>query len=333
MKVFLFWIIVAGLFFAGAMMFMTQMPGQPALSASGAMTEDETTVADRLTNHVDSLAREIGARGPGAPGKYADAASYIGTMLKRAGLQVREIPFESKGLQARNIEATLQGTRKKDEILLLGANYDSDLKSPGAEDNASGCAVLLEIARLLGDSANERTVRFVFFGNGAGDFAGEEKSGSWIYAREAQKRGDKIVTMLNFNCLGNYKDTPGSQSIPFPMGAAYPGTGNFLLIAGDLSAREIVRNTVGEFRRNARFPCHGLALPGIVPGWSNGDHAGFIRFGYPAIVVTDTGKWRFENAGTLFDTPDRIVDYPKMARVTVGMAKVVTALAKSSGAL
>lgn len=332
MKLLIFWLIVIAAFVAAAGAFMTQMPGQSLAAASGVPTDDESEIKDRLKNHVDALAIDIGARGHAYPAQGADTVRYLSTQLKRARFDVRETTFDSKGKPTVNVEGTLIGTRKKDEVLLLGANWDSQGKSPGADDNASGCAVLLEIARLIGDTASERTVRIVFFGNGGGSYAGGEESGAWAYAREAQKRGDKIVTMLDFDCLGNYNDKPGSQSGPFPISTRYPSVGNFVLFAGDLGARDLVRRAVGEFRKGARMPCHGVALPGFLPGMHDGDFAAFAHFGFPALVVTDTGQYRFDKIGTLWDTVDRL-EFERMARATAGIARVINALAKTGGSL
>lgn len=332
MKLLVFWLIVIAAFGGGSVAFMTQMPGQSVPVASGALTDDEATLKDRLKNHVDAIAMDIGARGHGYPGPSSETVRYLSTQLKRARFDVRETTFDSKGMPAVNLEGTLMGTRKKDEVLLLGANWDSQGKSPGADDNASGCAVLLEIARMIGDTASERTVRVVFFGNGAGPFAGGENSGAWTYAREAHKRGDKIVTMLDFDCLGNYRDTPGSQSVPFPLSTCYPSSGNFVLFGGDLGVRDLVRRAVGEFRKMGRFPCHGVALPGFIPGVLDADFGAFTHFGYPAFVVTDTGKYRYDKVGTLWDTVDRL-DFDKMARATTGILRVVNAMARTGGSL
>jgi Zn-dependent M28 family amino/carboxypeptidase len=331
-KTILIWLIVIAAFVGASLAFMTQMPGQSAPAATGPLSDVETTIKDRLKSHVETLAVDIGARGHGYPAATADTLRYLSGQLRRARFETREITFDSKGMPTVNLEGTLVGTRKKDEVLLLGANYDTDGKSPGAADNASGCGVLLEVARLIAESASERSVRVVFFGNGSGSFAGDEKSGAWNYAREARKRGDKIVVMLDFDSLGHFKDTPGSQSAPFPLSTFYPSTGNFVLFAGDLGARDLVRTAVGEFRKTTRFPCQGAAMPGLLPGMNSADYASFANFGFPALVVTDTGSYRFDKAGTLWDTVDRL-DFDKMARAAGGIAKVVAAFARTTGSL
>ncbi|MDZ4773462.1 MAG: M28 family peptidase [Planctomycetota bacterium] len=332
MKTLIFWLIVIAGFVVGSLAFMTQMPGATVLTVTGAAGEDDARIESSLRGHVESFASEFGARGNSYPQASAQTILYIEREMKRANFEIKQSTFDSRITPGVNIEGTLLGTRKKDEILLLGANYDTDGKSPGAEDNASGCAVLFEMLRVFGEAASERTVRVVFFGNGAGQYAGEENSGAWAYAREAHKRGDKIVAMIDFDCLGHFKDAPGSQSVPFPLSTVYPSTGNFVLFAGQLGARDLVRTATSEFRKAGRFPCHGLALPGFLPGVKSGDYAAFAKFDYPAIVATDTGSFRFDKVGTLWDTTERL-DYPKMARATSNLIRVVTALAKTGGTL
>jgi hypothetical protein len=331
-KQFVIWVLVFVAFFGGGLAFMTQMPGQSVPASAGALNEEENALKERVKSHVESLAQEIGARGTGYPAGTSSALNYLSSQLRRTRFEPREVGFDAKGAPAINLEGTLVGTRKKDEVVLLGANYDSDGKSPGANDNASGCAVLLEVARLIGETAPERSVRVVFFGNGAGSAAGEDRSGAWVYAREAKKRGDKIVAMIDFDCLGVYKNTPGSQSIPFPFSPFYPSIGNFVFFGGDIGSREIVRTAVGEFRKGTRFPCHGGVVPGLLPGVHSSDFGSFSHFGFPAMIVTDTGTYRFDKVGTAWDVIDRL-DYDKMARATGGIAKVVLALAKTGGSL
>src|SRR5436190_9680912 len=183
-KTILIWLIVIGAFLGGSFAFMTQMPGQTVPTAVGALSEEENFLCGRLKSHVESLALDIGCRGHGYPAATAATLQYLTREMGRANFDMREVTFDSKGMPTVNLEGTLVGTRRKDEVLLLGANYDTDGKSPGADDNSSGCAVLLEVARMIDETVPERSVRVVFFGNGAGHLAGDDRSGAWHYARE-----------------------------------------------------------------------------------------------------------------------------------------------------
>ena len=327
MKTFLIWLVVAAVFCASLGAWMSMMPGGRHLGGLAPLTEDQQTVAENLALHVDALASAVGARGPHQPQAQGDARDYLRRALTRAGLDVSDHAFTAGGLSVSNLEVTLVGTRRPDDVVVIGAHYDSSPGSPGADDNASGCAVLVELARAMSATRCERTIRFVLFANGAGTLAGNERSGGSIYAREARKRGDKIVAMLSLDSLGYYRDAAGSQKLPFPVQLAYPGSGNFVMFSGDVGSRELVRACVREFRKSAHFPSEGLAAPVLVSGTAASDDVGFRLQGYPAVVVTDTGVLRNDAIGTARDTPGRL-DYQRMARVTAGLVHVVQALGR-----
>jgi Zn-dependent M28 family amino/carboxypeptidase len=226
----------------------------------------------------------------------------------------------------RNIEATKRGTGATDEIVLVGAHYDSVEGTVGANDNASGVAGLLAIAHLLRDTPLPRTLRFVAFVNEEAPFFNYNEMGSQVYAKAVSARGDHIVAMLSLETIGFYSDDPGSQRYPFPFNLLYPERGNFIGFIGNVRSRGLVRNCVASFRRGAQFPSEGAAIPAAVPGVSWSDHASFWPHGVPAVMVTDTAPYRYPFYHTGQDTPDRI-RYPHFARVVTGLAQVVRDLA------
>jgi Zn-dependent M28 family amino/carboxypeptidase len=310
---------------------MSGMPGD-SVKVTVPLTSDQQTVAEDLSLHVDALASDAGARGVYKPTALEDAGAYLTKQLERAGYNVRILPFTAGGQKMTNLDATLAGTQRGTDIIVIGAHYDSLTGSPGANDNASGCAVLLEVAKALAETSCERTVRFALFANGAGDVAGDERSGSSVYARDLRKNGDKVVAMLSLDSLGTYRDTPGSQKLSFPLSLAYPKTGNFVLFAGDMGSRDLVRTCVGEFRKTGRLPSEGLAAPESVSGITASDDIGFRAQGFPAIVVTDTGKLRNDRIGTAADTPEKL-DYQRMARLTSGLVHLVKSLGSRATSL
>jgi hypothetical protein len=331
-KTLLFWIVTFAVFFGGAIFFMTSMPGEPHSGAMPALSDDERTIADRLSGCVETIGRDYGSRGTHQPQALDDTATYLHSALRKAGYDVHESNVESKIGTLHTLECTQLGTRSADEFIVVGAHYDCEARSPGSDSNASGCAVLVEIARLVKDTANERSVKFLLFPTGSGAHASDEKSAAAIYAREMRTKHEKVVVMLSLDGLGYYRDTPASQSVPFPFGLVYPDTGNFVAFIGDLESREVTRKAVELFRFSAKFPSQGIAVPGFMPDFECSDHAGFRHQGFPAILVTDTGTLRYPQSGTSFDTNDRL-DYEKMARVTTGLARVVTGLAKKTSLL
>ena len=273
-----------------------------------------------------ALAGRIGERNVWRPEAMAAAAGYIQESLEDAGYTVNVQPFTSRGLTLNNIEAVLPGHGATDEIIVIGAHYDSVADSPGADDNASGVAALLELARLLAGSTLPRTVRFVTFANEEAPFFYGDEMGSNLYAARAQAQGEHVEAMLSLETLGYFTDQPGSQRYPFPFSLFYPDTGNFIGFVGNLSSRPLVRKAVGAFRASTAFPSEGVAAPSGIEGIHWSDHWSFWEAGYPAIMVTDTAPFRYPYYHTSMDTPGQL-DYTGLARVTGGLAEVVGVLA------
>ena len=196
----------------------------------------------------------------------------------------------------------------------------------GANDNASGVAALVEVARLLVAKPLARSVRFVAFVNEEAPFFYTLDMGSHRYARRAHERGDNITAMLSLETIGYYSDAPGSQHYPFPFSFFYPDTANFIGFVGNLSSRSLVRCSLDAFRQYTPFPSEGLASPGWITGISWSDHWSFWQAGYPAIMITDTALFRYAHYHAPTDTPDKL-DYNRTARVVNGLSYVVEVLA------
>ncbi len=152
--------------------------------------------------------------------------------------------------------------------------------------------------------------------------------GSRVYARRCRRRGEAIVAMLSLETIGYYSDAPGSQYYPPPVGLISPSTGDFIGLIGNVALRKLVRAAVGSFRRHARFPSEGAALPGFIAGVGCSDHWAFWQEGYPAVMVTDTAPFRYPYYHTRHDTQDKL-GFDRMARVVNGLRGVVTDLASA----
>jgi Zn-dependent M28 family amino/carboxypeptidase len=237
-------------------------------------------------------------------------------------------PFESQGKPVHNIVAENRGHAAEGEIVVVGAHYDTVLGSPGANDNGSGVAALLELARLLADRPLPRTLRFVAFVNEEAPFSYTDEMGSLVHARGARARGEHIQAMLSLETIGSYSDAPGSQHYPFPLSLFYPDTANFIGFVGNLGSRGLVRRALRTFRQTTAFPSEGAAVPASIPGVGWSDHWSFWQAGYPAIMVTDTAFYRYAHYHTGGDTPDR-VDYDRTARVVAGLARAIAELGGS----
>ena len=306
--------------------FVTGMPGSSWTGPLPPLTDREQLIRDHLKRHVAALAGRIGERNVWRPEAMAAAAAYIQGSLEEAGYTVTVQPFTSRGLSVANNEAVLPGHAAADEIIVVGAHSDSVADSPGADDNASGVAAMLEIARLLATSTLPRSVRFVAFANEEAPFFYGDEMGSNRYAARAQAHGERIVAMLSLETLGYYTAEPGTQKYPFPFSWFYPDTGNFVGFVGNFASRPLVRQAVGAFRASTAFPSEGVAAPSGMEGIHWSDHWSFWQAGYPAIMITDTAPFRYPYYHQVSDTPQQL-DYAGLARVTGGLAEVVGVLA------
>lgn len=306
--------------------FVTGMPGRSWTGTQPPLTDKEQLIHDNLRRHVAALAGRIGERNVWRPEAMTAAAGYIRKTFEEAGYGVNVQAFPSRGLTVSNIEAVLPGHGAADDIIVVGAHYDTVADCPGANDNASGVAAMLELARLLAGSTLSRSVRFVAFANEEAPFFYGEEMGSNRYAMRAQAQGERIEAMLSLETLGYYTDEPGSQKYPFPFSWFYPDTGNFVGFVGNLSSRSLVRRAIGAFRASTAFPSEGVAAPSGIEGIHWSDHWAFWQAGYPAIMVTDTAPFRYPHYHAATDTPQQL-DYTGLARVTGGLAEVVAVLA------
>lgn len=305
---------------------MIRMPGE---SYTGPLPTDEpavTRLADELRRHVTTLASEIGERNLRRYPQLMAAAGYVERELQAAGYQVERQQYEISGVACHNLIAELPGATRPAEIVVIGAHYDSALGTPGANDNASGTAALLALARQLADSQPERTVRFVAFTNEEAPYFQTEQMGSLVYARRCRAQDERITAMLSLETIGYFSETAGSQHYPEPLAAFYPDRGDFIGVIGNVGSRRLVRRVVRAFRGAARIPSEAGAMPGEMTGVGWSDHWSFWEAGYPAVMITDTAPFRYQYYHAPEDTPDKC-DFPRMALVVEGIASVIRELA------
>jgi Zn-dependent M28 family amino/carboxypeptidase len=275
---------------------------------------------------VQALAGRIGERNLQRPGSLDAAARYLREALHDVGLAVETQEFEVERTPVVNVESALEGGALREQIVVVGAHYDSIAGSPGANDNATGAAAVLELARLLAPERLPCTLRFVLFVNEEPPYYLGAAMGSRRYAKRCRARGERVVAMLSLETIGYYTVAPGSQAYPFPFGLLYPSTGNFIGFVGNLASWGLVRRCVRSFRRHTAFPSQWLVAPAwtVGVGWS--DHSSFWEQGYPAVMVTDTALFRYGPYHSSEDTPEKI-RYDCAARVVAGLARVVIDLA------
>lgn len=322
----LFYFTILAIFAVGGA-WMIMLPGSSHKGPLPPMTATEAEAELRLREHVTTLAGTIGERNTRRHHALQQAADYISGRFVSCGFRVRGQAYTADGMEVKNIVAEIAGTVRPAEIVIIGAHYDSPPGSPGADDNASGVAALLELVRRFSSEKPARTLRFVAFTNEEPPYFQTGLMGSRVYADGAKRRNENIVAMLALESIGYYSDAPGSQLYPFPFSLFYPDTGNFIGFVGNFGSRSLLRRAIGAFRKSTPFPSEGVTSPEFIPGIGWSDHWSFWREGYPALMVTGTALFRNPHYHQPTDTPDRL-DYGRMTRVVGGLEQVVLDLVK-----
>lgn len=302
---------------------MIAMPGRSWSGPLPPLDDDARRLADRLRTHVAAVASR--EHNVWALAELEDAARHIERALEAAGYAVRREEFRSDIAPVRNLVVEIPGGARREEIVVVGAHYDSVRGAPGANDNGSGVAAVLELAQAFRGWKPARTWRLVLFVNEEPPFFRTGQMGSRVHAERARARGERIVAMYSLETIGWYSDAARSQHYPFPFSWFYPDRGDFLAFVANLPSRRLLHETLAAFRTHARFPSDGLAAPAFIPGVDWSDHGSFWDAGYPAIMVTDTAPYRYPHYHTPQDTPDK-VDYERLARVVRGLERTFRAL-------
>jgi Zn-dependent M28 family amino/carboxypeptidase len=296
-----------------------------SLAMNRTMDTSSPILADRLHAHVSHLALDIGERNVFRPDALHAAADYIRREWSAQGYQVNSQYYQAFGVNSENLEVHRTGKTRPEEIIVVGAHYDTVTGSPGADDNASGIAALLELTRLFSAMETARTLRFAAFVNEEPPFFFWGQMGSRVYAEAAKARGENIRLMISLEMLGSYSDKPGSQGYPPLLRHFYPDRANFIAMVSNRASRKELRQLAATFKAHSDFPVESLAAFEFVPGVAWSDHLSFWRQGYPAIMVTDTAFYRNAAYHSADDTPEKL-DYPAMGKVVEGLFRALMAL-------
>ena len=303
---------------------MIRMPGKN-VSTPAQLSPEEVTLRGELQADVQKLAGEIGERNLQHYTALGRAADFIEKSFSTAGLAPRRDSYKLGEFDCHNIEVEIRGASPK--IVLVGAHYDSVLGAPGANDNGTGVAAMLALARRFAAKPQAQTLRFVAFVNEEPPYFHSAEMGSWVYAGRCKERGDQISAMVSLETIGYFSDEPHSQVYPSSaLGAFYPKTGNFIGFVANVGSRSLLRRALKTFRESARLPCEGAAVPSFIPGVGWSDHWSFWEHGYPALMITDTAPFRYPHYHSATDTPDKL-DYDRFTLVVSGMQKVIEELA------
>lgn len=294
------------------------------ISFEGVKMED---IKSNLISTVKYLSHDIGQR------SYLDikelnmTATYIEDRLRSYGCAVKRQAFTYKGKTYYNIIAEVKGAQdEKEGILVIGAHYDTVIGTPGADDNASGVAGLLELARLTVLKPIKRTVHFVAFSLEEPPVFMTRHMGSYAYAKSLKDNGINVCGMISLEMLGYFCDNKGCQYYPLPMFRwFYPDRGNFISFVGNISSRAFTKKVERSFKSLSSLPLESLNTVSLVPGVNFSDHSSFWKFGYPAFMITDTAFYRNPNYHGIGDT-DPTLDYERMSELVKGLYKTLSFL-------
>ena len=328
----------------------------PGESFAGAATSDLQQLEGALAAHLQVLAGDIGERSLYKPAGMRAAERYITDQLSSFGLkpqtqhytvkaelirqtserlrrhygtwlheQLPDYPVELGDAALKNIWVEIPGTLKPERLLVVGAHFDTVANTPGANDNGSGVAALLELARALSTAQPRITIILVTLSAEElpiGGIAGASGSSAFLDRLLAQNRIP--FGMLSLETMGYYNDEKGSQNYPVPLNYYYPDQGNFIAFVSDATSREFVREFGGRFRQHAEIASQGATLPArLVPDVLRSDHETYILRGIPGMMVTDTANFRYPDYHRNTDSLARI-NIEKLARVVNGLLGAIS---------
>ncbi len=254
-------------------------------------------VKKNLIEIVNHLSDNIGQRSYLDVHKLNIAARYIEERFTSCACKTERQLFDYRGDSYCNIICEVKGTDRRDDgILVIGAHYDTVIGTPGADDNASGIACLIELARLAILEPPKRTTCFVAFCLEEPPVFMTQNMGSYVYAHSLNESNISVYGMISLEMMGYFSEQKGSQYYPNHLFKYfYPDKGNFIAFVGNVASLSFTKKVKTNFKSVSRFPVESLNAISIVPGVDFSDHRNFWKFGYPAFMITDTGFYRNPN--------------------------------------
>ena len=304
------------------------------LSSAGAITGvmmtpcrgdsmDRDLIQANLTEHLRFLSVTLGDRSIHRPGHLKAAEDYVSQSFAAMGYAPRRQAFSHLKEEVGNVIA---GDENPGGYYILGAHFDTVAGTPGADDNASGVAVLLEVARLARNLTPPKPWAFIGFTCEEPPAFFTPDMGSRVYAKRARRQKANILGMLCLEMVGYYSQAPDSQSLPLPLNLmGYPTTGNFIGLVSNRGSRPLMVRLAAALERDCRLPAVTLSVPfegHILPEVRLSDHASFWDEGYPAVMLTDTAFMRNPNYHGPGDVMDRL-DLPAMTDLTLGLVNFI----------
>jgi Zn-dependent M28 family amino/carboxypeptidase len=314
---------VAGLFLLvfAAYIYVTQ----PLLGVDRSATSASPDPS-RLAEHVSVISGLLTPRDESHPDNLDRVAAYVRQEFEAAGARVSEQPYQADGKTYRNVVAAFG--RASEERIVVGAHYDTYGPLPGADDNASGVAGLIELAYLVGAADLPLQVDLVAFTLEEPPFFRTAYMGSAVHAEALKQEGVRLRVMMSLEMIGYFTDAEHSQSYPGRvLGLFYPSKGNFISIVGKFGQVGILRRVKRAMSEASELPVYSMTGPRFVPGIDFSDHLNYWNHGYPAVMITDTAFHRNLRYHTKDDTADHL-DYVRMADVVAGVYAAVRDLAR-----
>jgi Zn-dependent M28 family amino/carboxypeptidase len=280
---------------------------------SPATMPDASVDPGALEHHVRALTQTYHPRSVDDATQLDAAGDFVLAQLRSAGANPDIRSYEVDGRTYRNFVARFGPA--EGQLLVIGAHYDACGSTPGADDNASGTAALIELTRLLAGKAPARPVELVAYTLEEPPYFRTGAMGSAHHAEGLHRQGREVRLMIAVEMIGFYRDTPRSQAFPMAgLDLLYPDTGNFIAVVGKFSDFGTMRRVKGLFLGASNLPVETINAPASVPGVDFSDHRNYWKFGIPAVMVTDTAFLRNPNYHGSGDTADTL-DYPRMAKV------------------
>jgi Zn-dependent M28 family amino/carboxypeptidase len=284
---------------------------------------EKQKVMDNLYQHVEMLSVKIGERHLWKEGSLHKSEEYIGSALGSYGYATGRQTYSCYGKSVSNLIAEKTGSDPG--TIVVGAHYDTVPGTPGADDNASGLAGLLELARLHQVIQSRKTIVFVAFVNEEPPCFGSSHMGSMVYANYIKIHRIPLEVMISLEMIGYFRQER-IQKYPLPgMGICYPKTGDYIGVVGNFRSSRYVSFIKKGIRKHSNIRTRALTAPEFFGGINLSDNYSFWHHGYRAVMVTDTSFFRNTNYHLETDTIDTL-NFDKMAEVVKGLHDTLIAL-------
>jgi len=281
--------------------------------------------AAQLRRHVEMLSITFHPRNCSHPGNLDLCAAYIAKHFEAAGAQVCAQSFQASQKTYRNVIAHFPGRDPSAKRFIVGAHYDSCWETPGADDNASGVAGLLELARLIGLHGSRCPVELVAYTLEEPPYFRSQYMGSYVHASRVPDP-ENVRAAVVLEMIGYFSGRLGSQWYPLPFfHLFYPSRGNYIAVVSELKQRRIVKAFKAGMKGATPMPVYSVNAPRWIPGIELSDHRNYWPFGMEAFMITDTAFLRNLAYHQRGDTADRL-DYTRMGQVAVAVYEAIQAV-------